>query len=603
MVSLAFTSISLTTASLSKAAQARFKLFRKKILGRGSEIGLILCAAAVGVVAGCAVSGMSWISKCLHSLIFGISTGEWLSSAVIEIKLMVMIGPIAGGVIMGAIYMALRVRRNRPIVDPVEANALYGGRMSLTDSVIVAAQNLVSNGFGASVGLEAGYTQISAGIASKFGSKLKLRREDLRIMVGCGAASAIAAAFNAPLTGAFYAFELIIGTYSAVALAPVVVAAILATLTARALSGNTFLIEIGDIGAIEPRDFLPAILLGALCAVLGIVIMKGLAFTEEFARRSSIHPSFRPVLGGILVGILAMITPQVLSAGHGALHLNLETQSSAIVLASLLVLKATASAVSIGSGFRGGLFFASLFMGALLGKIFAFPVDSLISSGLTPTVFAVVGMSSLAVALIGGPLAMTFLALEITGDFPITALVLAAVISSSVVVRTMFGYSFATWRFHLRGETIRSAHDIGWIRNLTVEKLMRPDVKKANNSMSLKQFRDLFPLGSAQRAILVDDADRYVGIVLVAETYADAVPDDEAAGIEKFIRHQNDFLLPQMNARQAVSIFDQTQSEALAVVNNLIERRIIGQLSESHTLRRYSEELDRRRREAVGETV
>jgi CIC family chloride channel protein len=603
MVSLAFTSISLTTASLSKTAQARFKLFWKKILGRGSEIGLILCAAVVGVVAGCAVSGMSWISKSLHSLIFGISTGEWLSSAVIENELMVMVGPIVGGVIMGAIYMMVRARRNRPIVDPVEANALYGGRMSLTDSIIVAVQNLVSNGLGASVGLEAGYTQISAGIASKFGSKLKLRREDLRIMVGCGAASAIAAAFNAPLTGAFYAFELIIGTYSAVALAPVVVAAILATLTARALSGNTFLIEIADIGAIAPRDFLPAILLGAFCAVLGIVIMKGVAFTEEFARRSSIHPSLRPVLGGTIVGTLAMITPQVLSAGHGALHLNLETQNSAIVLTSLLVLKATASAVSIGSGFRGGLFFASLFMGALLGKIFALPVDSLMSSGLTPTVFAVVGMSSLAVALIGGPLAMTFLALEITGDFPITALVLAAVISSSVVVRTTFGYSFATWRFHLRGETIRSAHDIGWIRNLTVEKLMRPDVKNANANLSLKQFRNLFPLGSAQRAILVDDADRYVGIVLVAETYADAMPNDEAAGIEKFIRHQNDFLLPQMNARQAVSIFDQTQSEALAVVNNLVERRVIGQLSEGHTLRRYSEELDRRRREAVGETV
>ncbi len=291
-----------------------------------------------------------------------------------------------------------------------------------------------------------------------------------------------------------------------------------------------------------------------------------------------------------------MITPQVLSAGYGALHLNLETQTSAIVLASLLVLKATASAVSIGSGFRGGLFFASLFMGALLGKIFALPVDSLVSSGLTPTVFAVVGMSSLAVALIGGPLAMTFLALEITGDFPITALLLAAVISSSVVVRTTFGYSFVTWRFHLRGETIRSAHDIGWIRNLTVEKLMRPDVKNANANLSLKQFRNLFPLGSAQRAILVDDADRYVGIVLVAETYADAVPNDEAAGIEKFIRHQNDFLLPQMNARQAVSIFDQTQSEALAVVTNLVERRVIGQLGEGHTLRRYSEELDRRRR-------
>ena len=131
-------------------------------------------------------------------------------------------------------------------------------------------------------------------------------------------------------------------------------------------------------------------------------------------------------------------------------------------------------------------------MGALLGKIFAFPADFLVSASLTPSLYAVVGMSSLAVAMIGGPLTMTFLALEITGDFPITALVLAAVISSSFVVRNTFGYSFATWRFHLRGESIRSAHDVGWIRNLTVDKLMRQDVKKASASLSLSEFREAF---------------------------------------------------------------------------------------------------------------
>ena len=600
---LSVTSLSSATSSLSRAARARLKLLRKKTFGRGSEIGLIICAALIGTASGCAVSGMSWISRGLHSLIFGISLEEWLSSSTLDDKLRVLTAPVCGGVLMSISFFLLRKRRNRPIVDPIEANALYGGRMSLTDSIIVAIQNLVSNGFGASVGLEAGYTQLSAGIASKLGAKLRFRREDVRILVGCGAASAIAAAFSAPLTGSFYAFELIIGTYGAIALAPVVVAAILATLTARALSGNTFLIEIGNIGAITPRDFLPAILLGAFCAILGIVIMKVVAFTEEIARRSSIHAAFRPILGGIVVGLLAMITPQVLSAGHGALHLNLETQSSLVTLAVIFLLKATASAVSIGSGFRGGLFFASLFMGALLGKIFAVVADMLMSGALTPTVFAIVGMSSLAVALIGGPLTMTFLALEITGDFPITALVLAGVISSSVVVRTTFGYSFATWRFHLRGESIRSAHDIGWIRNLTVDKLMRADVKKASANLSLQQFREMFPLGSAQRAILIDDDDRYVGIVLVPEVYSEEPTSGETAALDKFIRHRNDFLQPQMNARQAAAIFDKTRSDALAVVSNLIERRVIGQLSESHTLRRYSEELDRRRREAVGEAL
>lgn len=583
-----------------RALKARLRLIKKKSLDRSSEIVLIVCGALVGIAAGCAVSGMSWVSKMMHSLIFQIPYESWLSSSAIENRILLLASPIVGGLVLGLLLLLLK--RRRPIVDPIEANALYGGRVSLTDSIIVAVQNLISNGFGASVGLEAGYTQLCSGIASKFGSQLHLRREDLRILVGCGAAGAIAAAFNAPLTGSFYAFELILGTYSAVALAPVVVAAIMATLVARSISGNVFLIEVGNIGTIVPSDFPPAILLGAVCAVVGIAIMTGVASTEQLARRASIPSSLKPALGGIVVGLLALATPQVLAAGHGALHLNLETDSSLQTLALLFLLKAAASAISIGSGFRGGLFFASLFMGALLGKIFFFPAELLASGTLTPTVFAIVGMSALAVALIGGPLTMTFLALEITGDFPITALVLSAVISSSVVVRTTFGYSFATWRFHLRGESIRSAHDVGWIRNLTVEKLMRPDVKKARVNMPIDEFRKAFPLGSAQRAMLVDDNDRYVGLVLISDVFADQSDTEGPQTIEKFIRHRNDFLQPQMNAKQAAAIFDKSRSEALAVVNNRIERRIIGQLSESHTLRRYSEELDRRRREAVGET-
>ncbi|MGF9692198.1 chloride channel protein [Rhizobium sp. 0TCS1.26] len=585
-----------------KALVARLKLVKRKAFARGSEIGLIFSSIAIGLAAGAAVSGMSWVSRSMHSMIFGIGMSEWLSSSTIDNKLLVLLAPICGGILLGLFLYILSRKRKRQIVDPIEANALFGGRISLTDSVIVAVQNLISNGFGASVGLEAGYTQLSAGIGSKLGTKLRLRREDMRILVGCGAAGAIAAAFNAPLTGAFYAFELIIGTYSMVALAPVVISAIIATFVARALSGDSFLIEVGEIGIITPADYLPAILLGAICAGAGILIMQGVALVEELARKSSTPAFVRPAIGGIVVGLLAMVTPQVLSAGHGALHLNLDGGTPVHLLLGILLMKSLASAVSIGSGFRGGLFFASLFMGSLIGMIFAAPADYITSGSLTPTVLAVVGMSALAVAIIGGPLTMTFLALEITADFPITALVLAAVITSSVVVRTTFGYSFATWRFHLRGESIRSAHDVGWIRTLTVDKLMRADVKCARLGGSLDEFREAFPLGSAKRVILLDDDERYAGIISLPDVYADEVEATKPrTQLADFIGHQNDFLLPNMNAKQAAGIFDQSHAEALAVINNLIDRRVVGQLSEAHTLRRYSEELDRQRREAVGE--
>jgi CIC family chloride channel protein len=589
-------------SSYTRTIRAWSKLVRTKAFSRGSELGLVIAAIVVGLLAGLAVSGMSFISKSMHAWIFGIAIDELLSGSIVENRLRLLLAPMTGGIILGVILFILAKKRKKPIVDPIEANALYGGRLSLTDSTIVAVQNLVSNGFGASVGLEAGYTQLAGGLASKLGITLRFRREDLRILVGCGAAGAISAAFNAPLTGSFYAFELIIGTYSAVALTPVVVSALVATLVARFLVGDSFLIEVGEIGNIAPVDYIPAILLGVLCAGVGILLMKCVSFIEELARKSSIKPYLRPTLGGIVIGLLAIVTPQVLSAGHGALHLNLESQVSFHILLGLFVLKALASAISIGSGFRGGLFFASLFLGALLGKLFAYPATMIDLSTLTPTIYATVGMSSLAVAVIGGPMTMTLLALEITGDFPITALVLAAVITSSLVVRTTFGYSFATWRFHLRGESIRSSHDVGWIRNLTVDKLMRADVKTAKLSLTLQQFREAFPLGSTQRVVVVDDKDKYVGLVLIPELYEAPVEAEEEKGnLADFLRYKTDLLFPSMNAKQAVSVFEKSQSEALAVVDNLIERRVLGQLSESHTLKRYSEELDRRRREATGD--
>jgi CIC family chloride channel protein len=304
-----------------------------------------------------------------------------------------------------------------------------------------------------------------------------------------------------------------------------------------------------------------------------------------------------------VVGGLALISPQILSAGHGALHVDLFIDWPLATLATVLLLKSLASAVSIGSGFRGGLFFASLFLGALVGRIFAvFAPDVFAGATVTPVVYALVGMSSLAVAVIGGPLTMTFLALEMTGDFPITVLVLIGVIASSLTVRKTFGSSFATWRFHLRGESIRSAHDVGWIQSLTVGQMMRRDVPTVRSDTTLAAFRHDKPLGSTQRAVVVDDEDRYAGMMLVAEAHDPALDSRTSEKLSAFLRNTKDMLLPHLNAKEAVERFDDSESDALAVVDDPTRRKVIGLLTEAHTLRRYAEELDRRRKEISGES-
>ena len=145
----------------------------------------------------------------------------------------------------------------------------------------------------------------------------------------------------------------------------------------------------------------------------------------------------------------------------------------------------------------------------LLGKAFAAVILLVWPVPVFPeAVYGLIGMSGLAVAVVGGPLTMTFLALESTGSLPVTVLVLAAAVLSSLTVRRTFGYSFATWRFHLRGETIRSAVDVGWIRNLTVGRMMRSNIQTIRDDTTLDAFRQAYPLGSATRIVAVDAQDR-----------------------------------------------------------------------------------------------
>jgi CIC family chloride channel protein len=265
-----------------------------------------------------------------------------------------------------------------------------------------------------------------------------------------------------------------------------------------------------------------------------------------------------------------------------------------------------ASIISLGSGFRGGLFFASLFLGALLGRLFAMV---LVDTGIAPhfplELGALVGMASLAVGVVGAPPTMTFLVLETTGDLAISVAVLFASVTSSFLVRETFGYSFSTWRLHLRGETIRSAHDVGRMRGLVVASMMRPDVRTVVSTMALSKFCDRFPLGSTERVIAIDEEGRYAGIVLVAEAHQIFREGGEAAegSVAPLLKYTDRVLTPRMTAKDAAVQFEKSNSEELAVVDNVERRKVVGLLTEAYLLRRYSEELDKGWKDLTGEAA
>jgi CIC family chloride channel protein len=562
---------------------------------RGSEVWLVVLAAVIGVASGLSVALIGTISDTAHKILFGLQ-GERLSAAH-EIRQGLAV-PVLGGLLLGVLALIWARRRPGQPVDPIEANALHGGRLSMRDSLWVTFQTLLSNGCGASVGLEAAYAQMGGGLASKLGVFMRLRRNDLRVLVGCGAGAAIGAAFGAPLTGAFYAFELIVGTYTVANVAPILTASLVGVLTARAVRAVSYSVNLPTAAPMALQDYLVMIALGVICAGFGVLIMRSVNWMERLLDFSRLPKVLRPAIGGCVMAGLAVITPQVMAAGHGAMRMDLPAKLGIAALAMLIGLKSLASVVSLGSGFRGGLFFASLFLGALMGKLFAAAMAILVPSvAVEPTVCILVGMATLAVSIVGGPLTMSFLVLETTGDFAVTTLVLAASVVASLVVRETFGYSFSTWRLHLRGETIRGAIDVGWMRTLTVGRMMRRDPNTILAGASLTEFRRRYPLGSAQRVVVTDHDERYVGIALTADAYASLDHPEEDAGktAADIAQWRNAPLTPEMNVKQAVSVFDRTESEALAVVDNRENLKVLGLLTEGYALRRYAEELDKAR--------
>ncbi len=496
---------------------------RLRSLVRRSEGGLVALATLVGCVAGVAVSAMTWITQTLRELLYQLPAGARLSAVDAVSPALLLVGLCLGGAVLGLLIVAanyVRGPRRRPAIDPIEANALHGGRMSLRDSLYLALQNVISNGSGASVGLEAGYTQIASGLASRLGIAFEVRRSDLRTLVGCGAAGAIAAGFGAPLAGAFYAFELIIGTYSIATLTPVVVAALCGNLISRALIEAQPLVDLGDMQAVTTShvtslEILPSLALGLFCAGLGILIMRGVTLVERLVQASGVPRVAAPRLRRPVRrrAALLLATPQVLSGGHGALHMHFaaEGQGHGIAVLAALVRR---QGHGLGDLDRLGL---------PRRPVLRVPVPrghrrqavrrprpgaGAAAGGFRPDAARLRGdrherprggghrrPAHHDVPGAGGHRQPADHRRRPGGGDRVL-----------LTVRKTFGYSFATWRFHLRGESIRSPHDVGWIRSLTVGRLMRRNPGTVALDTPLPTFLRAHPLGSPSRVIAVDGA-------------------------------------------------------------------------------------------------
>ncbi len=575
----------------------RFFPFWLRAFVRARETGLVVVALVIGVGTGLLVAAIGTAAQRLHELLFQIPWNSYLSIQPNIVWWRLLMGPVLGAIALGLLALWAGKRFQGRMADAIEANALHGGRMSLAGSVFITVQTFISNACGVSVGQEAAYTQISSAFASVLGRGLAARRSDMRLLVGCGAAGAIAAAFGAPLAGAFYAFEVILGAYNVASLVPVVASAVAASIVSAELLNHVLLPVPASMPSMSGAAFAHVFVLAIVCSFASIVLMKMVALAEATFEKSRLPEVGRTLLGALIVGGMAIVTPQVMGSGHGALQINVAHAQPLNVLLMVLALKSLASAVSLGSGFRGGLFFASLLLGSILGRVYSEVLSTFLPAGIDPVTAAIAGMAAFGTGVVGAPITMTVLALETTGDFSVTVGALVASAIAALVVREGFGYSFATWRFHLRGETIRGPYDVGWMRDLNVARLMRKDARLVPQDMTIEAARVQFPLGSEKQFFLVDKTGRYAGIVITGDLYASM--EKAAAPVANLALLGRPRLLPEMNIRETLDSFESHEIDVLPVIDDDESAHVLGLVTEAHALRRYGEELERRNRDII----
>jgi CIC family chloride channel protein len=236
-------------------------------------------------------------------------------------------------------------------------------------------------------------------------------------------------------------------------------------------------------------DYLVYAALGLVCAFMGIVVMRLVTAMELVVQAWTRIGVWRPVIGGFLLMPIAWLSPQALSAGHGALHLNLLLHPPIMFLLTVLALNRGVRDLA-QLRFSRGLFFASLFLGSLVGQIFA-GVGNMLFPGLAidSNDAALVGMAAFSVSVVGGPMTLAMLMLETTHDFALMGVVLTASLISSAVTREAFGYSFSTWRLHVRGSIVRSPRDISWVVDLHAGRIMRKDWVSIADDSTIAAFR------------------------------------------------------------------------------------------------------------------
>ncbi len=389
----------------------------------------------------------------------------------------VVLAPVIGGLVYGPLVSRFAPEaRGHGVPEVMLAVAERGGRIRPQVSIVKALASALCIGSGGSVGREGPIVQIGSALGSSLGQLAKVPESRLRILVACGAAGGIAATFNAPIAGVFFALELILQDFAADSFGVVVLASVAASVVGRAAFGSQAFLTLPAFHLVSGWEYGLYALLGALAAVVGVGFIRVLYGAEDLADRLWRGPEWlRPAVGGVLLGLLLLGLPQLYGVGYPVLESAVRGNLVVGLLVALLVGKVVATSLTIAIGGSGGVFAPSLFMGAMLGSVAGSGAHALFGSGVAPAgAYGIVGMGAVFAAAARAPITAVIIIFELTGDYTIILPLMTAVVVAVAVSALLSHDTIYTLKLRRRGIDVTRGRGANLMHVITVAEAMKP---------------------------------------------------------------------------------------------------------------------------------
>ncbi|MCJ2163147.1 MULTISPECIES: chloride channel protein [unclassified Pseudodesulfovibrio] len=474
----------------------------------------LFLAILIGVLAGYGAVLFKYGLKYMQWVFYQNSSDFLTFSETIPLWMKIVM-PAAGGLVVGVVvsYFASEAK-GHGVPEVMQAIALRGGRIRKRVAAAKIFASAVTIGSGGSVGREGPMVQIGASIGSSVGQLFQTPSVHMKTMVGCGAAAGIAATFNAPIAGALFALEIIIGDFGVMQFSPVVLSSVTATAISRYYFGDFPHFDLPEYTIVSLWEYLFYPLLGVITGFVALAFTKTLYKFEDAFDAVRIPEWIKPAIGGALLGVIFAIFPQVFGVGYGAMNLALVNKMGFQLLAVLIVVKILASSITLGSGGSGGIFAPSLFLGCMTGGAFGFILHALLPAHTAlPGAYALVAMGGVVAGTTYAPITAILIIFEMTSDYSIILPLMLTCITATVMNSTIQRASIYTTKLLRRGIDIEAGRDRHLLNHMLVKEVMDRDIVTIPKSMSLSRIIWTFKVENAPYLHVVDDQGRLTGIV------------------------------------------------------------------------------------------